>query len=227
MNNLHEGHRKRMKDKFLENGLSGFEDHEILEILLFFGIQRVNTNDISHRLINKFGNIPSVFNAPIEELENIKGMTKNAAILIKLVPQVLQFYFNEVHNEKPLDSLKAISNYFVSTFLGKVDEELKVCCLDNNLHVISCVTVAEGTVNASPVNARKIIEATIRSNSSIVILAHNHPNGNPIPSDNDIRVTREMVRILSSLGVELLDHVIVGKNAATSMKHAGYFNILD
>lgn len=227
MNNIHDGHRKRMKEKFLENGLASFKQHEILELVLFFGIQRVNTNDIAHHLINKFGNISSVFNAPIEELENVKGMTKNASVLLKLIPQVLQFYSSELYDEIPLDNLKSVSNYFVSSFIGAVDEELKVCCLDNNLHVISCVTVAHGTVNATPVSARKIIDAAFRSNASIIILAHNHPNGSPVPSDSDIRVTREMMRILSSIGIELLDHVIVGRHTAISMKHAGYFNILD
>ena len=227
MENIHDGHRKRVREKFLKSGLESFQPHEILELLLFYGIPRVDTNGIAHELLKKFGNISAVFNASAEDLKAVKGMTDNAVALIKLVPQLLNVYSSDIHNGDAMDNIKTATSYFVSQYIGVTDEEIKVCCLDDNLKVISCSTVIKGTVNSAPVNVRKIVEAAYRSNSSIIILAHNHPNGVPVPSQADITITRQLVGTLSAVGIDMIDHIIVGKNTAVSMKNSGYFNILD
>ncbi len=227
MDNLHTGHRHRLRQSFLNNGLSSFQPHNVLELLLFYAFPRIDTNEISHKLLNRFKTISGVFNAPYEELLKVEGMGESSAVLLKLIPQLLNVYSVDMTINEPMNSLKTVCNFFFGAYIGVKTEQLKVCCLDDNLHVVSCVTVEEGGVNTVPINVRKIVEATYRSNCSLVILAHNHPNGIALPSDKDIQATRQLMEILASVGIKLLDHVIVSPQNAISMKEAGYFNIYD
>lgn len=227
MDNIHEGHRRRLKTQFIENGISALLPHQILEMLLFYAIPRGDTNITAHRLLEKFDTISGVFNASIEDLVTIKGISENAAILIKFIPQLLSVYSIDAIKNKPLTELSTIAEYFVSCYLGVRNEQLRVCCLDDNLNIISCSVIQDGAVNAVPVNVRKIVETTYKANSSLIILAHNHPNGIAVPSDTDIKVTRQIKQTLSAVGINLLDHVIVCANNAVSMKYAGYFNTFD
>lgn len=227
MENLHEGHRQRLKQQFLDNGLSSFQTHNVLELLLFYARPRADTNEIAHLLLNEFKTLSGVFNAPHEELLKVRGLGENGATLLKLIPQLLSVYSISQNANQPMNSLKAICNYFFGCYIGVKTEQLRVCCLDDNLNIVSCSVVQDGGVNAVPINVRKIVEITFRSNCSLIILAHNHPNGVPIPSDADIKATRQLTNILDTIGIKLLDHVIVGPNNAISMKDAGYFNIFE
>lgn len=227
MDNIHEGHRQRVKSQFLENGISSLLPHQILEILLFYALPRGDTNIIAHRLLERFETISGVFDAPVEELVKIKGVSENVATLIKFIPQLLSAYSIDSIKNKPLTELSTIAEYFVSCYLGVRTEQLRVCCLDDNLNVILCNVIQDGGVSTVPVNVRKIVETTYKANSSLIILAHNHPNGIAIPSDVDIKVTRQLKQTLSAVGINLLDHVIVSSNNAVSMKYAGYFNTFD
>ncbi len=227
MENLHEGHRQRLKQQFMENGLDSFQPHNILELLLFYARPRTDTNEIAHLLLNEFKTLSGVFNAPFEELMKVKGLGENGATLIKLIPQLLSVYSVDSNANAPMTDLKTICNYFFGCYIGVKTEQLRVCCLDDKLHIVSCTVIQDGGVNAVPINVRKIVEATYRSNCSLIILAHNHPNGVALPSDADVKITRQLGGILSSVGIKLLDHVIVGPNNAVSMKNSGYFNIFE
>ncbi len=224
--NVHKGHRERMKETFLKNGLSGFSHHEIIELLLFFGIPMKDTNEIAHHLINSFGSIPAVFNAHYEDLMKIKGMTKNAAILLTMMPELFTNYVREVKDVATLDNIETINDYFVSVYFGAKNEEIKVCCLDNDMKIRYCTTVIEGGIEKATVDMRKLVETVFRANATYVIIAHNHPNGSPVPSDEDIAVTRTIKSTFDMLDIVLLDHVVVGKNAAISMKQMGYMDLL-
>lgn len=226
MENIHEGHRKRVRERFLKHGLESFQPHEMLELLLFFGIPRVNTNDIAHELISHFGSLQAVFNASVSQLQEVKGVTENAAVLISLVPHFARIY---TAGEMKFNSMVSVNNvveYFASAYLGANRESVKVCCLDDRLRIVSCADAMEGTVSNSPVCVRKIAEAAFRANSSIIVIAHNHPSGSAEPSAADVSATRQIASALSLLGIETLDHVIVGKDSAISMKQSGYFNML-
>lgn len=227
MENIHEGHRQRLKKQFLSNGITSMPAHQILEMLLFYAIPRSDTNVIAHELLDRFGTITGVLNAKREDLLKVKGITENVIVLFRFIPQLLGVYSIEEIKDKPLDELSTITDYFIGCFLGAQSEQLKVCCLDDNLRVISCINIEDGCVNSVPVNVRKIVENVYMTNCSMIILAHNHPNGIAIPSDEDIRATRQLKQILSSVGITLLDHVVVGNNTATSMKYSGYFNTFD
>lgn len=227
MENLHEGHRQRLKQQFLDNGLKSFQTHNILELLLFYARPRIDTNEIAHILLNKYGTLSAVLNAPYEELVEIKGLGDNGATLIKLIPELLSVYSVDTHASQPMDNLKTVCNYFFGCYIGVKNEQFRVCCLDDNLHIVSCSVIQDGGVNAVAINMRKIVETTYRSNSSVIIIAHNHPNGIPVPSDADIAATKQMYTILQSVGIRMIDHIIVGKNHAISMKDTGYFNIFE
>lgn len=227
MKNIHEGHRKRLKQLFLENGLSTFANHTILELLLFYAVPRQDTNEIAHELLNEYKTVSGVFNAPFEELVNFKGLGENGATLIKLIPQLLSVYTISSNANSPMDNVKIVCEYFQGCFIGVKTEQLRVCCLDDNLNIISCSVVQDGGVNAVPINVRKIVENTYRSNCSLIIIAHNHPNGTAMPSDADIMATRQLLNILQSVGIKLLDHIVVGRDGVVSMKNTGYFNIYE
>lgn len=227
MSTVHDGHRQRLKKTFLEHGLNSFQPHAILELLLFYAVPRQDTNVIAHELLNKFNSLSGVFNAPYEELVKITGLGENGATLLKLVPQLLSVYSVDINKNQPMNDIKMICSYFYGCYIGVKTEQLRVCCLDDRLNIISCNVIQDGGVNAVPINVRKIVEATYRSNCSMIIIAHNHPNGDALPSDADIKVTRQLYHTLSSVGIKLLDHIIVGPNNALSMKDTGYFNIFE
>ena len=116
--NVHKGHRERMKDTFLKNGLSGFSEHEIIELLLFFGIPMKDTNEIAHHLLNSFGSISDVFNAHYEDLIKVKGMTKNAAVFLKMMPDLFKRYVKNAKNVATLDNIETINEFFTSEYFG-------------------------------------------------------------------------------------------------------------
>lgn len=224
--NIHKGHRDRIKDNFLKGGFDGFHNHEILEMLLFFGIPFKDTNEISHQLIKTFGGFSNVLEADFDELMKIKGMTKNAAILITMMPSLMKRYVEDANNNIRLTSLRLITEYLVSQYFGVKNEELKVCCLDDNMRVKICKTVSVGSLDNVEIDLRKIIEVIFRANSNLVIIAHNHPNGVAEPSDADINVTKIIKNCFDMLGITLVDHVVVGRNSAVSMKKTGFFGLL-
>lgn len=223
MKNVNSGHRKRLKQRYLKEGIENFEHHNVLELLLFYALPRVDTNKIAHNLIKRFGTISGVFHAPIEELVKVKGIGENAAILINLIPQLMKVYAIDDFGTEPLDSSKKMCGYLTSCFIGTLTEEVRVICLDDRLRVISNDVLFEGAVSRVEISARKIVETAFRNNSDLIILSHNHPNGDEIPSEQDIVVTRHINNTLKAVNIKLLDHIIVGKNRTSSMRDGGYF----
>lgn len=225
--NLHKGHRKRLKKRFLEVGLDGLQDHEILELLLYYSIPRRNTNEIAHELIKKCGGFYNVFDADINILTEVPYITENSTILLKLIPQLLKKYSLEKHEHCSENSIENIMNYAKKLFIGEKIEKLVVISLNKNLQIISSRVVATGIINTVAVNIKKIIEFTYQSNSDMIILAHNHPTGVLMPSSEDINTTRYLYNILKPIGITLLDHVIVADNRVISMKDCGVFCLTD
>lgn len=207
---LHEGHRQRLKNRFLAEGLDSFEEHEILELLLFFSIPRMDTNELAHALINRFGSLAEVLDAPYEELLKIKGVSDNTALLLKLEPNLARVYLDGRRNPvEALDNSRKLGEYFVNKFIGRTNEVVFLLCLDSSLNVINCDMIAEGTVSSSMLSGRRIMEQVVRHNAYRVVLAHNHPRGLALPSNEDIIVTRDFRHALKRLEIELIDHIIV------------------
>lgn len=225
--NVHEGHRVRLKNKFLQNGFDGFEHHNILELLLFYSIPRKDTNEIAHELLNHFGSLKNVFNAEFKDLIAVKGISENSATLIKMIPKIAQEYMNDSLKEGNIfDSASKIGRYFVNKYLGEKTEIVYAMLLSNNFELISVVKIHEGSVNSAQIHARKIVDAVIKHNASMVVLAHNHPNGTVCPSHEDINTTADLMSLLKTLDINLIEHfVIAGNEYSTVIYTTGSLNI--
>ena len=207
---MHEGHRERLKDKFIRDGLDNFEPHELLELLLFFSVPRRDTNELGHKLINAFGSLSSVFDAPIELLQDVKGIGKSSAVLIKLIPEICRKYMEDKfdYHDRIIDSENA-GVILMNKFIGRINETVILMLLDSKCKLLFCGVVNEGSVNSCDIYIRKLVEYAIKYNSSMAILAHNHPSGIALPSKNDIETTFAVKEALNLVGVKLIDHIIV------------------
>ena len=221
---VHEGHRGRLKKRFLEHGFDGFEDHNILELLLFYALPRSDTNVLAHELLNEFKSLSAVFDAPVEELCKIKGISEHSATLIKLIPALLSVYYTDKTKEtKIVSSTNAAGEFFVPRFYGKKNEEVHILLLDDKKKVIKSAKLFEGTVNSAPVTVKKIVAEAVNSNATGVILAHNHPGGVALPSRSDIKVTEKIYKALELINVQLCDHIIVADGDFVSLADSGEF----
>ncbi len=221
--NVHEGHRDRLRSRFLNEGLEGFQDHNALELLLFYGIPMKDTNEEAHALMNTFGSISGVFDAPYEELCEVKGIGEKTAALIKLMPALFQKYeVDKLNNDGAvLNTSELCAKYVSKFFKGVSEEQLYLLCLDSNCEVLCFEKISEGTLNAAPVNVNKIVEIAVKVHAVNIILAHNHPSGVVAPSKSDSNTTVAMADILERVGLRFSDHIIIGHgNDYFSYRHS-------
>lgn len=223
---IHNGHRNRVRQKFLSDGFDGFCDHEILELLLFYGIPRKDTNEIAHKLINSCGSLSSVFDAPVEVLVEC-GITENAAVLLKMIPKLCQKYIDDKYkNPDKLIDTGNIADRIIPKFIGADRECVVLLLLDAKGKELFCGVISKGSVNASSIYIRKILQLTMKFHAVGAIIAHNHPSGVPFPSKTDINTTKQLKNALSVVNVRLLDHIIVADLDYLSLADSDeYFNI--
>lgn len=206
---MHEGHRQRLKNRFLSEGLASFEDHEVLELLLFYAIPQGNTNTLSHKLLERFSTLPSVFAASVEELCNVSGIREHTATLIKLIPQLSQFYAGlSVREAKYLSRAEDAGRYVCGMIGCMKNEVFAVICLDAQNKLLAFEILEHGTVSQSNVHPRKVVECALRHNASSVILAHNHPSGGAYVSENDRLLTVKLCDLLEGMDIHVIDHII-------------------
>ena len=223
----HNGHRSRMRKRFLENGLNSFEDHEVLEILLFYGQPRKNTNETAHALLKRFGSLHRVFSASVSELQEIEGVGENSAVLIHMIPQLQRkIEMAKTENVRTIKGTSDAGAFFVAQFRNELDEVLKIICLDAKGSINKCVNIGKGVVNSVHFSPRKIVEAALEAKASSVIMAHNHPGGTTLPSREDINATVKVKNALDTVDIRLNDHIIVAEDAYCSMLEDGYFNAM-
>lgn len=219
---VHEGHRERMKEKFLTDGLDHFQPHEILELFLFNAIPRRDTNEIAHRLLDTFGSLSGVFDAPYEELLKVEGVGQSAAAFIKLVPQLSRCYLDDKQQDKArVFNTESAEKILLPKFIGRTNEVVVLLLLDSKGRQLFCGVVNEGAVNTVPIYVRKIVELAVRYNAASAILAHNHPSGSTMPSAGDITSTKDVFQALQTVNVWLNDHIIVADGDALSMADCG------
>ena len=208
---VHDGHRQRMKERFLEGGLDNFNDINALELLLFYALPRCDTNVVAHRLLDRFGSLPAVLEATADELSKVDGIGESAAVLLALVPQVSRRYMTEKAQTLPSISGSAeAGRYFLPKFMYERDEVVYMACLDSAHRVTSCREIGRGVVNAAEVSVRRIVELALQQNAAAVILAHNHPSGTTEISQQDKHITQHIVKALALVEVRVLDHLVVG-----------------
>jgi len=221
--NPHAGHRQRMRDRFVREGLDSFEDHQILELVLFYAIPRGNTNEIGHRLIKHFGRLSAVFDARISDLKQVPGVGEQAAVLINALPPLMRRYHHDriVRDAPILNSAATVSEYIKPLMAGRSREVFYVLCLDSRLRVKFAAQIAQGTVKDAYVHPREVVEAVLAHHSSAVVLAHNHPSGHLSPSQADHNLTRQLVNALGILDISVLDHVIIADDQSYSFAEMG------
>lgn len=220
---MHEGHRQRLKNRFLSEGLSSFEDHEVLELLLYYAIPQGDTNPLAHKVINTFSSLNSVFNASVEELCKVEGIGEHTATLIKLVPHLAQFYTSLSARERKTIANVQEAGMFVCAMIGCLkDEVFAMICLDSQHRVLAFERIEKGTVSQTIVHPRKVVECALRHNASGVILAHNHPAGTAFASEEDRVLTETLCSILEGIEVHVIDHIIAASaDKFISMANSG------
>lgn len=220
---IHDGHRQRMKRRFREYGLDDFTDIQVLELLLFYAIPRQDTNPIAHQLLKDFGGLAQVMEASVEELQNVSGIGENAATLLSLVTAMGRYYqVNRGSQTKILSTIDQCGEYLVPYFFGRRNETVFLLCLDAKCKVLCCKKVGEGSVNSANVPIRRIVEIALGAHATSVVLAHNHPSGIALPSGDDIQTTRRVAAALSTVDVNLVDHIVVADDDFVSMVQSGY-----
>lgn len=220
MASVHQGHRARQRKKLLENGPRAFADHELLEMLLYYAIPRRDTNELAHRLLERFGSLQGVFSAPVEELSTVEGVGENAAVLLSLVPQIWQRSLQGAP-ERILNSVDKCGEYFAELLSGSRREMLWQVCLDGKGKVLSSRCLAEGDVSMAAVSVRQVVEYALRAGAVAVVLAHNHPSGVALPSQEDCATTRLIRDALRTMNIQLVDHIIVADRDYVSMAASG------
>lgn len=194
--------------------MDGFEDYQILELLLFYAIPRKDVNELAHSLINKYGSLSGVLEADPKDLAKTPGLGLNSAILLALIPSLARTYLKDRWGTRPtLGGTVEAGKYVLTLFAGRTYEVFYVICLDAQHKVIYPALVHEGTIDQAPVYPRLIVETALRHKAHSVILAHNHPGGSPNPSPQDIDVTKKIQFALEQISITVLDHIIAaGEN---------------
>lgn len=220
---LHKGHRERLRERFLREGLDNFEDHQVLELLLFQAIPRLDTNPIAHRLIHRFGSLSAVLEADPKDLAVVNGVGSNAAAFLSMIPQITRRYFLDriKHTRKPLNTSEAAAEYLVPLMAGRSEEVFYVICLDSQLRVLYPALISEGTVKDALVHPRHVVEAAVRHKAASVVLAHNHPAGTVRPSKHDHAITKRLVQALGGINIPVVDHIIVAGELIYSFSREG------
>ena len=218
---IHDGHREKMRHRFCETGLEGFADHEALELLLYYAIPRRDTNELAHRLLTRYGSLSALLQAPIEDLRRVEGVGESAAVLLKLVPAFVYKAQRSAGQETVLNSTEKAGRYLLSCFAGERNEVIYQLCLDRKGKLLARKRLSEGGSAAAELNIRRLVENALLSSASAVILSHNHPSGIALPSREDYATTQQAQDALRTIGVELLDHIIVAEDDYVSLADSG------
>jgi len=221
---MHDGHRQRMKDRFRNEGLDNFNEINVLELLLFYCIPRVDTNPLAHRLLDHFGSLPLVLEATPEELEKVPCVGANVATYLSLITEVGRYYqVKRTEDEAILRSVEDCGRYLMPRFFGRENETVFMLCLDAKCKVLCCKLVGEGSVNSANIPTRRIVEMALAANATTVVLAHNHPSGLAVPSSDDIQTTRKIAKALETVDIVLADHLVMSKEDFVSIAQSQYF----
>ncbi len=213
--NQHQGHRKKVKDRYLLTGIDGMAEHNILEMLLFFGIPRKDTNEIAHALIEKFGSFSLVLQASFADLKSVKGMTSDAACLITMLLPIYRKYLEDLgSNAVELNSSEEIAEYIKPKFLGIEKELIYAVCFDSSNKLICSRKVGEGGFFGVDFEMKKLASIILETNASSVVLVHNHLTSIAMPSVEDINATKSIYKFLQTLKVTLSDHIILAKDGS-------------
>lgn len=217
----YEGHRARLKKRFLESGMHTMADYEVLELLLFFVLPRVDTRPLAHRLLREFGSLHGVFFASATELRMVEGVGESTAMMLSMLKQLWQRIYLSVPCEHILDDADRIGQYFCWAFAGMRREQLFAAAIDAKGKLIGYRRMLEGDGSTVSLDLRKLAGYASSTGASYIVLAHNHPSGVATPSLSDINATQAAKAALLPYHVKLLDHVIVADRDYVSLRQSG------
>jgi DNA repair protein RadC len=216
------GHRKRLRDRFLQGGLEGFLDYEIVELLLTLGGFIKDCKQQAKQAIKKFGGLRNTLDAPPEELQQIKGIGPSSIFGLKLFQAISERYAKEKIPKKiPLTSPKAVADYLRQKLGREKKENFIILSLDSRNNLIKDNIVSIGTLNANLVHPREVFKEAIDNRAASIIISHNHPSADPEPSEDDLEITKRLIEAGKIMGIDVLDHVVITRNKVFSFKEKG------
>lgn len=217
-----EGHRSRLRSRFLAGGQDALADHELIEMTLFLALPRRDTKPIARALLAQFGSYASAISAPVPHLLAVEGLGEAGVSALKLVQAAAQRLAKaEVLHRPVLSNWERLMDYLQTVLAREKIEQFRVLYLDNRNRLLADVLLATGTVNHTPVYPREVVKRALELNSTALILVHNHPSGDPSPSAEDIAMTSEIKQAARALSVTLHDHVIIGNGRWLSFRREG------
>ncbi|HYD18872.1 MAG TPA: DNA repair protein RadC [Patescibacteria group bacterium] len=218
----HEGHRDRLRGRFLRSGSGAFEDYELLELALFYAIPRRDVKPLAKQLLVRFGGTGGVLGASLEELQSVKGISENTAVFLKAIQALqLRTLSDEISKKPVLASWAKLIDYCHVAMAHATREHFRVLFLNRKNELIADEVQQSGTIDHVPVYPREVVRRALELHATALILVHNHPSGDPQPSDGDISMTRELRKAAQSLDVVVHDHIIIGKSGHVSFKALG------
>lgn len=221
---IHDGHRQRLMKRFRTEGLDHFEQVQVLELLLFYAIPRKDTNVIAHNLLERFGSVSRVMDASMSELMKVPEVGESAATLLHLAKELGRYYqVDSARKGIVMRDTESCGQYLLPYFFGRQLETVFLLCLNANCNVISCKEVGQGEINSAVISTRRIVEIALAEKASTVVLAHNHPSGVAVPSNEDVVVTRRVAMALAAVEVTLFDHLIVADDDFVSLAQSGLY----
>lgn len=216
------GHRERLRDKFRTRGAEALADYELLELLLFRSIPRRDTKELAKALIVRFGSFASVMNASIKELCDVPGIKEATATDLALVKASTEYLVRgEIAGRSILSSYQDVINYCRLTMAYNRVEEFRILFLDKRNHVVRDEILQRGTIDHTPVYPREVVKRALELGASALIIVHNHPSGDPTPSNSDILMTNKLVEATGALGLTIHDHLIIGREGHASFRALG------
>ena len=218
----YKGHRDRLRGRFLDNGPNALQDYELLELVLFLAIPQKDVKPLAKDLIKRFGGLPEVMNAPIDELIKIDGIKEKTALALKSITALSnRAAKNELMNKPVLNSWTRLMDYCMSTMAHETKEHFRILFLNKKNEMIADEIQGSGTVDHTPAYPREIMKRALELGATALILMHNHPSGDSKPSEADVDMTRQIIRAAEPFNIAIHDHIIISKNGYSSFKSLG------
>ncbi len=219
-----QGHRQRLRERFLRSGYEGFSDYEVVELLLTLAIPRSDVKQPAKALIERFGNLRGIMDAPIEELQAVKGIGSVAPVALRIIRSASALYLQQAAEKaESLADPEALVTFWRMRIGALRDEVFEVAYLDSGCRLLrdGVDRLEEGTTDRATVYPRRVVESALKRGAAVLVLAHNHPNGRAQPSEQDKTLTRALVLAAETVHLKILDHLIVTPDEVFSFRKAG------
>jgi DNA repair protein RadC len=218
------GHRQRLRERFQKSGIEGFADYEVVELLLTLAIPRSDVKQAAKALIARFGNLSAILDAPVHELQTVSGIGSVTPVALKIIKAAATLYLQQGgEGQDSLADSSQLADFWKMRIGGLSNEVFQVAYLDSGYRLLrdGVETLEEGTIDRASVYPRRVVESALRRRAAALVLAHNHPNGRVTPSDHDKVLTRAIVLAAETVGVKIVDHIIVSSSESLSFRKVG------